>query len=388
MNEVTGSSESVNKQSGISVAEGQALSRCFRSGILVYDLLPTEERLAHLLCLHTFDRGHHAGRVDLDAWSRRLGFRDARGLRPDKAERILKTLVELGIVDVNQAQGSFELRPDAAGWSRLRGLRSDWQPDLSEGGELPLREERLLSEAISENSREKALEGALAPERDWGAYCAQLKSAVLRGTVEEEFRDILDSSSSASAKSADDLVRRNPPNASAKSDATETCEKAPKSAASEKSDAMRRNPPNASAKSDAAKICEKAPKNAASDLADAKPSRTRAQASKALSLALVQKAKAIGAKACAREVSAKSADDAAAALDWVRGIDALGHLARGGWVRDRWEALCQSEPRYVLGKLRGTLEDRERRVAAGKLPAVADPLAWLAAKARAEGRMG
>jgi hypothetical protein len=322
----------------------------------VYDLLPTEERLAHLLCLESFDSGHVSGRVRLESWARRLGVRDARGARPDKVARILSELVKLGIVDVNGPQGTFELRPDPAGWSRLRGLRCA-EPDL-QGPELPLRQGRPLSEMISESSRENALKGAPVPDGGWGAYCARLKSAVLKGTVEEDFRDVLDSSSSvtASAKSADDRVRRNPPVASAKSAAT-------------------KNP-------------EKAPKNAAADLADAKPSRTRAQASEALrSLALVQKAKAIGAKACAREVSAKSADDTAAALEWLRGIDSLKHLARGGWVRDRWEALCQSEPRYVLGKLRGTLEDRERRVAAGKLPAVADPLAWLGAKARAEGRM-
>jgi len=132
-------------------------------------MLPNELRLAHMLCLDTFDQGKTQGMIRLDEWARRMNLRDSKGLRPDKVATLLNTLKDLGVVDVNAAQATFEPRPDADLWSRARITRARAISTPSAEGssapaaaELALRDERPLPEAMNELSREKAIGQATA----------------------------------------------------------------------------------------------------------------------------------------------------------------------------------------------------------------------------------
>jgi hypothetical protein len=122
-----------------------------REGLLAVDLSPTQRNLAGLLVLESFDKDVVKGQVDLADWARRLRVRDARGVRPDKLQPVLKALVGLGLVNWNRTEGSFELRPAAEGWLAPRQ------------GALGLRQERELDEAMCGLSREKVLGAAPAP---------------------------------------------------------------------------------------------------------------------------------------------------------------------------------------------------------------------------------
>ena len=129
------------------------LSVAMRQGLIDYDLRPTERDLAGLLVLETFDKHRVRAEVRIDSWAKRLGW------RADKLERLaFRPLVEFGLVDLNAAQGTFELRPNVEAWSRVRALRIRPRPDTDDV--LPLSAERPLDEALSSWSREQALEKA------------------------------------------------------------------------------------------------------------------------------------------------------------------------------------------------------------------------------------
>jgi hypothetical protein len=77
------------------------LSNRFREGLSLYDLKPQEERLAHVMCLDSLDRGLTSAALDLKKWARRLG------LRPDKCEPLVQELHSLHVADVNRGQGTY-----------------------------------------------------------------------------------------------------------------------------------------------------------------------------------------------------------------------------------------------------------------------------------------
>lgn len=142
----------------------QTLSKSMREGLCLYDLKESELRLAHQLVLETYDCEQTSGKTDFHRWARDLGFWDAEGLRPRRCMRVFVKLKNLGLLDWNQAQGSYELRPpNQNNWSGLkrRGLLSALKS--SHDQELPLRAERPLSEMLAQTEREEALAAA---ERD------------------------------------------------------------------------------------------------------------------------------------------------------------------------------------------------------------------------------
>ena len=145
-------------QAGLGAVDFVRLSVAMRRGLLIYDLCPVERDLAGLLILETFDQGRCRAPVRLEAWAMRLGRMSARA---DKLERLaFKPLVELGLVDLNAGQGTYELRPNIETWSKLRAWRSHSQPangtpDLSPA----LAVARPLDEALSSWSREQTLAG-------------------------------------------------------------------------------------------------------------------------------------------------------------------------------------------------------------------------------------
>lgn len=303
------------------------LSYRFRQGLSNYRLMPQEERLAHLMCLDTFDRGELGGRVTLEVWARALGLRDSKGLRTDKCEKLVKSLMDLGIADVNSAQGTFELRPYAQHWSRLRALRNEAESKAE--GELPLCAERPLSEALSELARDKALAGGpVQVKEDWSAFFSRFRSALDRGTVAEEFPEV------SADKSADGRI--NPPNFAAdKSADKETPIKTGDLAS-----------PQVSAKS-----------------ADA-PIASLAYGSTKAKLAM------------------GSAEKSAEAWEFLVKRDVRGALKEKRFY-GQWQDLCEREPNYVLRKLAGALEAFKPT---DESPMVENPLAYMARKAREDGK--
>src|ERR1035438_10430068 len=73
-------------------------SRAVREGLAIYDLKPQEFWLAQVLILDSYDRLDDSGaaapvfraRLRLEVWARQGGFEDARGVRLDKLEMVLK----------------------------------------------------------------------------------------------------------------------------------------------------------------------------------------------------------------------------------------------------------------------------------------------------------
>lgn len=150
------------KIEGLPIEQAFAMSRRFREGLLRLKrdgaLKPNEFDLAELLCQHTFDVQQPGGRIDFDFWAKLLNLKDSKGYRPDQAEKLFQTLTELDIVDVNDAQATFEPRPDSSIWLRACAMRARaLSPQRDAEGELPLRDERPLPEALNELSREAAL---------------------------------------------------------------------------------------------------------------------------------------------------------------------------------------------------------------------------------------
>jgi len=138
-----------------------------REGLLAYDLTPAEGRLAQALVLATFDRDRAAARVQLEAWASVLGFRDGRGARPDRCQKSLESLEDLGMVYWNRAEGTFTPVADPAAWSRLRAFRACAPqmaaqvaprtaanaPPSAAQRELDLRAARELDEQLAEDAR-------------------------------------------------------------------------------------------------------------------------------------------------------------------------------------------------------------------------------------------
>ena len=139
------------------------LSVEFRTGLSRYVLSELESKLAHKLCLESYDKGLPRGVWDLEEWARLLGLMESGLPRSDKCLRFLKALEDLGLVYLNEVERTFELRPDLAGWSRERPLRGRDRRRRAVGHpELNLRAERPLDEALSAVRRDNALSGPRA----------------------------------------------------------------------------------------------------------------------------------------------------------------------------------------------------------------------------------
>jgi hypothetical protein len=331
------------------LADCVAYSRHLRRGLEDYELLPTELRLLHRLCLETFDAGEIRGRVALERWTAKLRMRDAKGLRVDKCERVFKSLCDLGIIDLNAAQGTFELRPDPLTWSRVRALYGTVKPE----SELPLCAERPLSESLSELSREKALSGVPAPtERDWHALFTEMNAATQAGP-----------------QAVEKFQREHPELFSAEKSAETSGNFA---------DVRRKNPPTGSANSAEVQNRQSSQVFAAANMLSAEKSADKLIASLAVP---AQKAKLATAKTSSAEKSA-DAETISRALVWVESIDRMGQLCDPVYG-PQWIRMIQEYPNYVLTKLKRRFEKEE----SGRTGVLTDPLAYLSRKAREEGRM-
>jgi hypothetical protein len=325
------------------------LSIRMRDWVAGYDLRPTEERLVHLMVLDSYDRGITRAKVRLDYWGGRLR------LRLDKLERVLREIINLGLVDVNRALGTFELRPDHEQWSRSRAFRpSDrvLDPELTEipgpvrNPELGLVAERPLSEALSEVAREKAIESG-APicdgDRDWRALYSRLLDAIQSG----------DEAASA-AIAAGFLAGLGGGGGGGKS-----------------AGVWRKNLPD--------EIASVSPGEFACRAGPAEKSAAIA------SLASVQRAEL--ARALSSPEKSASASRTGEAWNWLVKVDSNRTLQ--GRFASQWRELCERDPDFVLNRLRGAYENHLERLANGELGLrkVDRPLAWMARKAFDEGRI-
>lgn len=315
-----------------------ALSIQFRLGLQCYDLVPTEFLLSHLLCLLTLDRGEVTGRLDPREWAVRIGMVDAAGPRAGRCLKVVKTLICLGILDVNFAQGTFELRPCVENWSRTRAFRGASRTATGME-ELPLRSERPVSEALSELSREQALKSGPSTKHDWPALFSNLRAALQAGPeAMEEF-----------LKAHPDCHERSPENSG--NLVNNFHRKIPSELPAENS---------GDRKDQSARGFAAAPENSSGPAI-------------ASSASLIQKAK------LATAGSAKVGE----AWAWLSSEDRLGQLMDPRYG-PQWRELCERDPLYVLKRLKGRLDHyRDRN---GK-DSVGDPIAWMSRKAREERQM-
>lgn len=334
-------------------ARAFVLSVRFREGLRDYAaghrLRPTEFYLAQLLCLDSFDRGELRGAVDLVRWALALNMRDARGARADKCAPVLCSLKELGIVDVDPARGTFELRPDWTMWSRLQALRSAPTASTSE---LNLCADRPLSEALSEVSREAALTNGGRSGGATAVHFGRLKEALKQGP--EAVEKLL--SEFATSWRAEDVPPYQGPS--------------PKFGGG-----VRQNLPQASsAKGGEAEVVEKMGLCAASPKFGG------------TSLALAELSSDLKAEAKLK-LPASSPVKADEAMRWLESVDRAGRLGRQE-VLAQWSELCDREPGYVLRKLRWHFEEYENHWRRPDNPTpVSDPLAWMSRKAREERKL-
>lgn len=320
------------------------LSIAIRQALLDYKLKPLERDLAHILVLESYDLGVNAGAVQLDKWAIRLGMTDSGRARGDRTLALLKSLQDLRIVDLDPVRGTFELRPYARDWSRARALRTpigDQKEQQGHTAPLPLHAERPLSEALSDLSREKTLASGPAPAQppraDWPAlppdYLVRFKRALQSGTVEQEFPE---------------------------------CFAAP----------VGGNSPGGGS-------------TAAAPAADIQPAaktleKTAPAVNASVSLPPIASSALRNSKAKLATASEDKSEKSRAAWHWLQTIDNRRHLAGG--FGPMWKDLCESNPDYVLNRLRGAYEFHVSRVRKNDpdVSPIGDPLAWLSRKCRDE----
>jgi hypothetical protein len=345
------------------------LSLAFRRGLVVYNLKETELRLALQLDLESYGLGLTSGKLDLLRWTRLLGYIEGGSPRLKKMQVVLDSLKQLGLVDVNEAKGEFTLRPHLPFWSNTRGTRG--AVDTANEPELTLCAVRELDEALSSVHAEKALMAGHGPTETLavpGPVCkedrrselqAKITDAIERGAPAEEL-EMLGRDFAALANE-----RRNfpPP------------EPIPVPAVAAEFSAAAKSPETLG-QSVAAE------NSSGSSLASLALTEYKAKLAKA--------AENSSAEPIAGSVQTKKLHQAEAAWRWLESVDDRGDLRRESWPRDQWRELSERNPGYVLGRLKGILEDNRRRIAAKEsgVIAYAYPLAVLARVARDEGQLG
>ena len=347
-------------------------SEVFRLGLCSYDMLPRLTTLGHLLCLASFDAGLTRGALRLDEWAARMGLIEDDGarLRPDKVTELLVALQTLGIVDIDAIGGTFELRPDARMWSKSRPLR-EWDPKGVQS-HLKIFADRPLSVSLSELSRERAIgagAGSTSPPSSSTSspeYWTRLREAMSSSNPEEACAALAREYGGALPPEG---VGRNPPKNPGDSSPS-LGEIRPKESG--------RNPPSGLGEiRPAEKPLETLVAGAVAEEFGRNPPKTVQPSLAIAKEALVQ-------KSC----TAKEPDRAksAQARAWLEGVDKKGRL-KEPWVFGQWMELCDRNPEFVLERLRYRLEYYEKKNAAEKLDAIADPIAWMSRRAREFGQL-
>ena len=336
-----------------------------RDGLAIYDLKPQEFWLAHLLVLESYDRRDAAGRparvpwgkLSLEDWAARGGFRDNKGTRCDKLRPVLESLAQLGIVDVNWIEGTFELRPSVESWSRVNGLRAKPRPVQTAQQVMELCAERPLSAAMAEVSREKALEGVGVAAGDSNPVPSGPSHDHLARASQTHGRSIPWGRLTAALSDPDEMARLQ-------------TEFGPQSAdfSADVGEFRRRDSAEKSADTE---LPTKQGVNASAE----KSAETHI-----VSLALGTKAKL----AISAEKSAETRATPEAALEWLRKVDRRSTLE--GRFADGYFALCNRKPDYVLGRLRSCFEEHERyyKTQRGEDFQLSDPVGWMGRKAADE----
>ena len=359
-------------------------SRVMRDGLANYDLKPREYWLAQVLVLETYDQvdatGAPApvaiGRLRLEDWARRSGYDDAKGPRVDKLVGVLKALVDLGIVDVNWVEGTYEPRPAAESWSRLKALRAKPRClPLEAQRILNLGAERPLSSALAEVSRERALDGV---------------GAVVSGAINKEGGpnpDYLARPRQSQGRSALPFYRLkaaldNPDELLRLESETQRAIGHQPVGDSPHGPSSAENSADSSAVSAENSAETQLAENGAVTLsAENSAEKREGGRGELASLALYRRAKLAKGSA---ENSAEKRITPVEAREWLLKVDHAGTM-RGRFCAD-YEALCENHPGFVLGRLRGAFEDHERRFGTGPYR-LTDPVGWMGRKAADEGRM-
>lgn len=321
--------QTTDHRTELTADQAAVLSAALDRGMVCYDLKLVEVLLLLILKRETYGCRRLVAPVRLTAWARELG------MRPDKLQRLyFEELQRLLILDVNAGQGTYQLRPEMKFWSVARGRRvRDLEKQAGADPELPLETDGLLEDALSQTATESVLRGTEVP----GSALAGQERNGPRGACDwDGLRRSLDRPENFAASAAADLSAGAVENFAA--------------GAAEKSAAMEvpRKPPLGGAADKSAELFTGPLK---------------------LSLAQALKAKA--------KLSYRTADKSATpeqALAWLRQVDSGRQLGQPA-VLAQWQALCESDPRYVLQTLRGRLEDRVKNSTEGPL---AKPLGWLA----------
>lgn len=341
-------------EGGSLAAAAQALSIVMRQAICLYDLAERELRLANWLILETYDQGQFKGQVDFHEWARVLGFWDAKSVRPKQCMEVFIELQNLGLLDWNEAEGTYELRPYQSHWTGLkrRGLLSEAKRNQG----LSLRAERPLSEALSEVSRENALASGPDPvhpplqgrSRDWPALYRKLREGL---TDQEHLARLLNEFADGENSEPQELPAENAGEGYRR--------KTPVSIPVKNAGVQ--HPENVG-------IAQLPAKNAGPPIA---------------SLALSTKAKLAVPPAKNAGEPAKTE----AAWRYLQSVDARGTL-QGRFGRE-YEGLCERSPDYVLCRLKGAFEEHLRyyQQKLGPEYLVRDPVGWMGRKAAEAGHM-
>lgn len=127
------------------------------------------------------------------------------------------------------------------------------------------------------------------------------------------------------------------------------------------------------------------PNNDAAKAGDVPPGGTYPRAGALASLASTSKAKL--AMPTVPPEGTRPPEKIAAAWRWLLTVDP--EALRIKRFAEQWQVTCERYPDYVLNRLRGAFEDKQRRLKAGEpgVDPLGNALAWLAGKARQEGRM-
>lgn len=353
-------------QASYSAEDWQRLAAALDDGIICYDLRPIEVLLLLVLKAETYRRQSLSAPVRLEAWAAQLGM-EVRKLRPYWRELVL-----LGIVDANQGQGSYSLRPDAAMWSKTRGRRS--AASIPGHPELPLIAERPLDAALTEVAVEKVLspksnvQSRTVTAEDWHALRESLSCPEkLGGPPSPGYGAVKAAEKSAGAgaekfSGGGGKIRRGAAEKSAGPQVADT------------------GPPGElfTVFTDPYSLAEAQPLKAEAELSfkAAEKSAGAVIADSRLPIAEGQRA---GTMADGKGQMANRQQRIAAAMDWLQRVDSRRRLARVD-VLSQWEDLCQREPEYVLGKLRRRYEEPHNAP-------LSNPLGWLAQVAIEDGRL-
>lgn len=357
-----------------------ALSVRMREALCLYNLKERELRLANWLILETYDRGQFVGVADFSKWARELGYWDAKSIRPKQCMEEFIELKNLGLLDWNQAEGTFELRPHHHHWTglRLRGLLSEVEPKSKD---LPLRAERLLPEALSEVSREQALTSGPDPvdrplqgmSRDWPALYKRLQEALSSRDPEQMERLQEDFEASAGRENQE---RQKGGGSPANFTGDRRISPVNPPAKNAGNDYRRNSPVTQDAQNAELKTC-------VNDIP------VKFAGAPIASLALSTKAKLAIGGGVGEGLPVKFAGaDCTPERAWryLESVDRRGTL-RGRFAED-YRSLCEQMPQYVLEKLKWALEEHLRYYRQNNpnygLP---DPVGWMGRKAADAGHM-